>query len=60
MNSITINGADKAIKAGGWCKQQFGTNGWEIDFKSMLGKNPSYTFKFNDSSDATLFALKWA
>jgi hypothetical protein len=59
MNSITINGADKALEAGGWCRQQFGIGGWTIDLYSMLGDNPTYRFDFTRSTDATLFALKW-
>lgn len=59
MNSITINGADKALEAGGWCRQQFGIKGWTIDLNSMLGNNPTYRFDFNSPADATLFALKW-
>lgn len=59
MNSITIDTANAALSAGAWCRRQFGTSGWSIDFDSMLGDNPTYRFDFTDPYNATLFALKW-
>lgn len=58
MNSIIINGANRALAAGAWCRRQFGTN-WELDLPAF-GDNPSYTFKFKNPLDASFFALKWA
>lgn len=57
MTSITINGANKALEAGAWCRRQFGTD-WEIDLPPISG-NPRYTFKFKNYLDASFFALKW-
>jgi len=57
MNSITIIGADQALKAGGWCRQQFGSE-WDLDLV-LLGNDPVYTFKFYNPADASFFALKW-
>lgn len=59
MTSITVNGAMQALEAGAWCRQQFGIGGWVIDINNMLGDNPTYRFNFTESTDATLFALKW-
>lgn len=56
MNSITINGVNKALEASEWCKSQ-GFN-WELDLM-LFSDNPAYTFKFSDSSAASLFALRW-
>lgn len=58
MNSIIINGASTALKAGEWCRKQFGTN-WNLDIVSM-GNDPSYEFKFFNKNDASFFALRWA
>lgn len=56
MNSITINGVNKALEASEWCKSQ-GFN-WELDLM-LFSDNPAYTFKFSDSTTASLFALRW-
>lgn len=58
MNSITIDGADKALKAAAWCNQQFGKT-WNIDLTSMLSQQPVYKFSFTDPHNATIFALRW-
>jgi hypothetical protein len=59
MNSVTIDGANQALNASVWCKNNFGSTGWEIDLTSMLGDNPTYRFDFSESYNATLFALRW-
>lgn len=57
MNSIIISGAGTALKAGEWCRKQFGTN-WDLDVIS-IGDDPSYKFKFVNPCDASFFALRW-
>ena len=57
MNSITIDGVETALEAASWCKQQ--NFKWSIELP-LLNDVANYTFKFERSIDASLFALRWA
>ena len=56
MKSITIDGVEKALEACAWCKAEGIT--WEMDLQPFTD-NPAYTFKFFNSLDASIFALRW-
>ena len=58
MNTIIIEGPERAIRAGTWADKNI-KNGWELDMINPLSKFPSYAFKFANSLDASFFALKW-
>jgi hypothetical protein len=60
MNNITINGVDRAMSAGEWCNEEFGTSGWDLNFDHILHGKPEYEFIFTEPKHAMLFALKWA
>ena len=58
MTTITIEGAEQALDAGAWLEQQ------RIDYKllgsaTLFSDNPKYYFKFNNTKDASHFALRW-
>jgi hypothetical protein len=58
MTTIIIEGAEQALDAGAWLEQQ------HIDYKllgsaTLFSDNPKYYFKFNNSKDASHFALRW-
>jgi hypothetical protein len=57
MNTIIIEGSDKALAAGGWAQTNI-KHKWDISLDSVPFSN-SYVFKFSNATDATLFALKW-
>lgn len=57
MINITIEGADKAMDAGHWCKNQFGVN-WNLDMQPFADV-PKYIFRFRNENDASHFALRW-
>lgn len=57
MNSITITGVEKALKAAAWCRQQ-GLH-WNIDIPTF-NNIAQYKFNFETSVEASYFALKWA
>jgi hypothetical protein len=59
MTSIKINGVEKAMSAGAWCNQEFGTAGWDLNFDQILHGRAQYEFVFRDTKYATLFALRW-
>lgn len=57
MNTIIIEGAEKALEAGGWARENI-KNTWDISIEG----NPfstHYAFIFSDAKDATHFALRW-
>jgi hypothetical protein len=39
-----------------WCDKKFGKNSWSFD---MAWPKTDWEFKFKDTRDATIFALKW-
>jgi hypothetical protein len=56
MNTVIVEGPDRAIQAGTWAEQN--TKGkWKFDLVDMFSSN--YYFVFADAKDATHFALKW-
>ena len=57
MNSITIEGAERAMSAGEWCNKHIGSK-WEIGMQPFATV-PKYVFKFKNSIDASFFALRW-
>lgn len=57
MNSITITGVEKALSAAAWCRQQ--KFKWDIDIPTF-NDVANYTFRFERSTDASFFALKWS
>ena len=52
---IKISDPNRCACATDWCKCN--VNRWSLDFE--FGPNITYVFKFEDTKDATLFALKW-
>lgn len=60
MNIIKIEGADRAMSAGEWCNQEFGTGGWDLNLDHILSGNSEYTFMFTEPKNAVLFALRWS
>lgn len=57
MNSITITGVEKALSAAAWCRQQ--KFKWDIDIPTF-NTVAHYKFNFENSVEASYFALKWA
>jgi hypothetical protein len=58
MNTITVEGVDRAIDAGMWLNEQ------QIEFELtgtglVSSSTPKYHFKFDDPKDASHFALIW-
>ena len=58
MTTIIIEGAEQALDAGAWLEQQ------RIDYKllggaTLFSDDPKYYFKFNNTKDASHFALRW-
>lgn len=58
MTSITINGAEQAIRAGTWAEKNLKSQ-WTLEYADVLTSRPSYRFTFSDTHDASWFALKW-
>ena len=57
-NTITVNGANRATLAAGWCQRNLQESDWDIEFSTAMFSE-EYRFKFNDSSTASIFALRW-
>lgn len=57
MNIITVNGAERAMEAGAWARENI-KHTWQIGLQGDPFKS-SYAFIFADSKDATIFALRW-
>ena len=58
MNTITVEGADRALDAGAWLNEQ------NINYKLtgtgvVSSDRPRYHFVFVNATDATHFALRW-
>jgi hypothetical protein len=57
MNTIIIDGPDRAIQAGAWAQDNI-KHKWGLDVSGGPFSN-QYAFTFTDTKDATHFALKW-
>lgn len=60
MIKIKIKNPIIACRAGEWCNNQLGENGWELDVVGMFSSNPEYNFRIPNEKDAVLFGLTWA
>jgi hypothetical protein len=58
MNTVIIESADRATKAGDWLNKHTKIK-WDIEMYPFLGPNARYHFTFSNPKDATYFALKW-
>jgi hypothetical protein len=60
MSTVIIHGPERAVRAGTWAEKNI-LNKWDLDFvgSNPFSAKPEYAFKFANSKDATLFALKW-
>ena len=60
MSTIIVKGPEQAIRAGTWAENNLKTE-WSMDFATgnPFGPRPEYAFRFANSKDAALFALKW-
>lgn len=56
MNQITINGPERAIKAGTWAEKNI-KGKWNLDSPDPFSGR--YNFSFANKIDAAFFALKW-
>jgi len=57
MNTVIIEGPEKAIQAGSWAQDNL-KNKWGLDVADGPFSN-QYAFTFATAQDATHFALKW-
>lgn len=55
--TVTIQGPERAIKAGTWAEKNI-HNKWKMDIDSSPFSN-RYNFVFTNSIDASYFALRW-
>ena len=58
MNTIIIDGVDRAYAAAQWAREQF-KNNWEIKAMESSPFDSRYAFSFPNAKNATVFALKW-
>ena len=57
MNTIIIEGPNKALEAGAWVNVHIRGN-WNVDIADGPFSS-TYVFSFEDAEDATHFALRW-
>ena len=57
-NTVIVKGPEQAIRAGTWA-EKFVKGNWKMALDQSPFSN-YYHFNFDNSQDATHFALKWA